>query len=341
MTSTNPHVIALDPGTVWFKEAYAAIDAPPDDAAEPLPEDQWPVDVPRTGIYGVVTPNVVALPEAGYRMYYTQILPRLGFPAGANDYNNSTTRILSAFSGDGMAWTPEAGVRLSSEQGGAGAFRVVSPEVVPLTDGSGRWRMYFECCPGPQSVASRLRSALSDDGGVTWTVEPGNRLAGDGSFNSPKLISLPDGRCRLYCGDRGRGIVSALSVDGGFSFDLEPGLRIAQESPYEALTAFAPEVLRIGLGGYRMYYAGYVAANRAYILSAVSANGLDWQKEAEPVVAPGGPLDGAKCSEMCVMERPDGAGYRLFYEACDGTAADERGVWRIAGASGASDEITA
>ena len=159
MTSTNPHAVARDPGTVWFKEAYAAIDAPPDDAAEPLPEDQWPVDMPRTGIYGVVTPNVVALPEAGYRMYYTQILPRLGFPAGANDYNNSTTRILSAFSDDGMAWTPEAGVRLSSEQGGAGAFRVVSPEVVPLTDGSGRWRMYFECCPGPQSVASRLRSA--------------------------------------------------------------------------------------------------------------------------------------------------------------------------------------
>ena len=332
MSEAIPHVVASDPGTVWIKDEDAAIDVPIDTAVDPAPEEQWPVGEERTGIYGVVTPNVVALPEGGYRMYYTQILPREGFPVGANDYDNSTTRILSAVSMDGLAWSPEAGVRLSAEQGGAGDFRVVSPEVVPLADKSGGWRMYFECNPGPQAVASSLRSAVSADG-LTWVVESGVRLGGDGSYNSPRLIFLNDGRCRLYCGDRGRGIVSALSEDGGLTFVLEPGLRIAQESPYEALTAFAPEVLSIEGGGYRMYYAGYSAANRAYILSAVSEDGLSWQKEAEPVVAPGGRWDAAKCSEMCVMEVS--GGYRLFYEACDGTAADERGVWRIAGATGA------
>ena len=79
-------------------------------------------------------------------MYYTQILPRMGYPAGANDYDHATTRILGAVSTDGVNWTPEPGVRLTPEQGGAGAFRVVSPEVVPMPDGSGRLRMYFESC---------------------------------------------------------------------------------------------------------------------------------------------------------------------------------------------------
>ncbi len=335
MAGAIPHGVTRDPGTIWSKDTAVAIDVPPDGIVDPLPEGRWPVEDTRTGIYGVVTPNVVALADGTYRMYYTQILPRKGFSAGSNDYDNSTTRILSAVSPDALVWTLEQGVRLSAAQGGAGNFRVVSPEVVPLSDGSGCWRMYYECSPGPQAMASSLRSALSEDG-LRWTIEPGVRMGGDGSYNSPRLIFLADGRCRLYCGDRGRGIVSALSEDGGFTFALEPGLRIPQESPYEALTVFAPEVLPLAAGGYRMYYAGYSAANRAYVLGAGSEDGLNWQKEAEPVIAPGGRWDGAKCSEMCVVEVPgEGApGYRLFYEACDGTAVDERGVWRIAGATG-------
>ena len=275
--TANPHSIAIDPGTAWTRDSAVAIDVPPDAAVDPLPEAQWPVEETRSGIYGAVTPNVVALADGSFRMYYTQILPRPGFPAGANDYDNSTTRILSAVSVNGLVWAPELGVRLSAAAGGAGEFRVVSPEVVPLPDGSGRWRMYFECCPGPQSGGSTLRSALSTDEGLTWAVEPGDRLGNGGSYTSPRLLFLDDGRCRLYCNAQGQGIVSAVSVDGGFTFELEPGLRIKQDLPYEALTVLAPEVLRIAAGGYRMYYAGYSAMNRAYVLSAVSDDGLNWR----------------------------------------------------------------
>lgn len=70
--------------------------------------------------------------------------------------------------------------------------------------------------------------------------------------------------------------------------------------------------------------------HRAYVLSAISDDGLSWQQDIGPVIAPGDHWDGAKCSEMCVVELPGEERYRLFYEACDGTAADERGVWRIA-----------
>ena len=339
MNQRLPHTVATDPGIEWVKDSVA-IDVPPDSESGPAPEGQWPVDAPRGGKYGAVAATIVEGDEdGGYRMYYTQIMPRPGSAQTANDYDNATTRILSATSPDCTTWTPEAGVRLSAREGGAGEFRVVAPEVVPIQDGSGRLRMYYECSPGRQEVASSIRSAISDDG-LKWTVEPGDRLSGQGgSYNAPRVLFLKDGTCRLYCSDRVEGIVSALSEDGGTTFRLDPGRRIVRELSYEALTAFAPNVLRIEGGGYRMYYAGYSDATRAQILTAVSDDGLKWDKHPEPVIAPGGRYDAAKCSEMVVIPLPTEPGqaprYRMVYEACDGTAADQRGVWRLLSATSA------
>ena len=334
------HTVATDPGTAWTKDAAVAIEAPPDADVDPRPEAQWSPHAPRTGVCGAVGPRVIALPSGGYRMYYSQILPRLGFPAGANDYDNSTTRILSAFSADGDVWTPEPGVRLSSQAGGAGEFRVVSSEVVPVGDGR-RLRMYYECCAGPQSVTNSIRSAISTDGGLEWRPEPGARweIAGR-NLSAPRIVFLSDGRCRLYCVERGLGIISAVSDEEGLVFESEPGVRVAQDGTYDSHAAFAPEILCVASDRYVMYYAGYSQPNRAYVLRAVSDDGLTWHKDSEPVLSPGpGGWDGAKCSEMCVIRLPQREGtaprYRMFYEACDGTAKDERGVWRIASATSA------
>ena len=339
------HTVDRDPGMSWVKDEQPAIEAPPDPetegAAGPAPEAQWPADSKRTGVCGAVSPNVIALEDGGFRMYYCQMLPRPGHPAGANDYDNCTTRLLSATSKDGLTWTPEPGVRLGAKQGGAGDFRVVSPEVAPLPDRPGRLRMYYECSPGSENGPSTLRSAISDDGGLEWTVEDGVRIDDpNGSFHAPRLIYLDDGRCRLYFSERGVGINSALS-DDGLAFEREPGVRLRGGSTYDAFTAFAPEVLRIRDGGYRMYFSGYSASTRAQVLGAVSEDGLSWRKEEKPVIPPGGRWDEAKASEMCVIAIPstDGKGeqYRIFYEACDGTAVDKRGVWRIAGATAAGN----
>ena len=116
------------------------------------------------------------------------------------------------------------------QQGGAGEFRVVSPDVAPAADGSGRLRMYFECCPSAGTEPSVLRSAVSTDGGLVWSVEPGVRFGAPGrSFMSARIVLLEDGRCRLYSGERGRGIVSALSTDGGLTFVEEAGLQVPVE----------------------------------------------------------------------------------------------------------------
>ena len=341
-SSASPLVqtVEADPGTVWSKETHVAIDAPPDSDTSPRPEATWPREELRTGRCGVVSPRILALPGGGFRMYYSQILPRPGFPEGANDYDNSSTRILSAFSADGKTWVPEPGVRLSPQEGGAGEFRVVSSEVVPVGDGS-KLRMYFECCEGSQAVTNSIRSATSSDG-LKWTMDPGVRVASEGhNYASPRIVFLDDGQCRMYLFDRGLGIISLLSRDG-LEFHQEPGLRIAQDGPHDSLCAFAPEVVRVAGSGYVMYYAGYSqvpesSASRADILRAVSEDGLTWIKQAEPVIAPGpGGWDAAKASEMCLIRLPgasnEAARYRMFYEACDGTAPNARGVWRIAAA---------
>jgi hypothetical protein len=328
--------VDVDPGIVWTKDACIAIEAPPDVDLDPQPAATWPRDAVRTGLCGAVSPRVLALPGGGYRMYYSQILPRPGFPGGANDYDHSTTRILSAHSTDGVVWAPEPGVRLSPQAGGAGEFRVVSSEVVPVADGS-RLRMYYECCTGPQSTTNSILSAVSTDGGLEWQLEPGSRLAQAGhNFSAPRIVFLDDGGCRLYVYDRGHGIISAVS-DDGLAFQPEPGLRIAQNGPYDSHAAFAPEIVRLAAGGYVMYYAGYRKSNRADILRATSPDGLIWKKSAEPVISPGPHgWDAVKSSEMCLIRLPSDQGhsrYRMLYEACDGTATGERGVWRIASAT--------
>ena len=340
VASPMVHTVDVDPGTLWSKESAVAIDAPPDSDTNPRPDATWPREDLRTGLCGVVSPRVLALPGGGFRMYYSQMLPRPGFPAGANDYDNASTRILSAVSGDGKTWVPEPGVRLSPQEGGAGEFRVVSSEVVPVGDGS-RLRMYFECCEGSQAVTNSIRSATSSDG-LRWTMDPGVRVESVcHNYASPRIVCLDDGRCRMYLFDRGQGIISLLSHDG-LEFHPEPGLRISQDGPYDSLCAFASEIVRVAGAGYVMYYAGYSQASdsqssRADILRAVSSDGLTWKKEAAPVIAPGpGGWDAAKASEMCLIRLPgtetEPPCYRMFYEACDGTAPNSRGVWRIASA---------
>lgn len=336
--SASPLVqtVDSDPGILWSKAAAVAIDAPPDSDTSPVPEAEWPHEARRTGLCGAVAPRAIALPGGGYRMYYSQMLPRPGFPAGANDYDNASTRILSAYSEDGVFWKPEPGVRVSPQQGGAGDFRVVSSEVVPASDGR-TLRMYFECCAGSQAVTNSIRSATSSDG-LAWTIDPGVRVQTEGhNYAAPRIVFLDDGGCRMYLFDRGHGIVSLVSGDG-LRFHPEPGVRIAQEGPHDSLCAFAPEIVRIAGTGYVMYYAGYHRPDHAAILRAVSRDGLAWQKHPDPVIAPGpGGWDAVKASEMCLIRLPKQGNqvqcYRMFYEACDGTAINSRGVWRIAAAA--------
>ena len=131
----------------------------------------------------------------------------------------------------------------------------------------------------------------------------------------------------LMAPDAENHIVSAVSSDG-LSFVEEPGVRIAQDGPLQTFAVYAPEVVRLGSGGWRMYYAGWQTDPvLGRIFSATSQDGLAWARDAGVSVDIGGPFDAEKCSEPCVIRLPDGR-VRMFYEACDANA-----VWRILSAT--------
>eukprot|EP01051_Picozoa_sp_SAG22_P017742 SAG22_NODE_2809_length_2190_cov_3.879484_3_plen_147_part_00 len=137
----------------------------------------------------------------------------------------------------------------------------------------------------------------------------------------------------------GNNIVSAVGDDGLF-FEQEPGVRVDRTTPEQSYRVYAPEVVRLAAGGFRMYFAGWCAADgdaslvggskfHGRIYSAFSDDGLAWVPDSgtTATIDRGGKHDTAKASEPCVIELPDGS-WKLFYEACD-----LAGQWRIASAS--------
>lgn len=298
-----------DPGTVWIKDEGVVIDV--DEGRDP---------------HRVLTPNVVALPGGGYRMYYYS-----GEPERRKD--GITGGIVSAYSEDGETWTRENGLRVDVHAPDA-ENRTLCPDVVFLPDGG--CRMYYQA----HSAADRgvvLSSASGD--GLRWTREEGIRFAVEGAVcGSPRCLPLGNGRWRLYCHEypdepsgtgihTGNHVISAISADG-LHFEREPGVRIEQESRLEDYAVYAVEVLRLRDGTYRMYYAGWSRdPMKGRIFSAVSNDGLNWAKDEGICLDNGGPHQGVKVSEPCVTRLPDGR-FRMFYEANDGAQ-----EWRILNAT--------
>ena len=162
-------------------------------------------------------------------------------------------------------------------------------------------------------------------------------LDGVWSYGTPRLIYLEDGRSRLYFHrythplnyeiNAGNHIISAISNDG-LGFSIEEGIRIAQETARETFSVYAPEVIRHGDGGYRMYYAAWTRDVPGGIFTATSSDGLTWIKDPEICIELDVPLDIDMVSEPCITELPDGRP-RLFYEA-----RDREGDCRILSATG-------
>lgn len=300
MTNTSPqqfHFAQTDPGLIWKKEHRVVVDA------DGFLDNFW-----------VLTPNVVRIPDGGYRLYYTGV-------SRERRAQNCLGYILSAVSEDGLHWQKEVGIRLDT-MSSAGEVWVYCPDVIPLPDG--RWRMYFQV--KSDSGWDQILSAVSADG-ILWTREEGARFFSDThDCGSPRCLILKDGRYRLYfhfSNSHERHILSAISKDG-LCFEREGEFCITRETEFESHTVYAPEVLRLGTGGYRMYYAAWSETPRhGRILSAFSEDGLIWKKAGVVCVDIGGVGQEIKVSEPCVMTLPDGS-FCMLYEACDA-----QGKWRI------------
>ena len=296
---TAVHYHEPDPGTEWVKDAAVAIEFNP-----------------LAPTSGALTPNVVAFSGGGYRMYYT------GFGPGITSDDHGG-HILSASSRDGSVWTNDPGVRVDIHPPDA-SQRTLCPDVVPIPGGG--YRMDYEArSPNAPTV---ILSATSDDG-LDWELEEGVRFGdGEWSYGTPRCVYFPTDQGLLYrlyfhhysyplvSGlDASNHIVSAESYDG-LNFEIEPGERIAQETERESMAVYAPDVVRLGDGTYRMYYAAWAEGIDGGVFTATSQDGLEWVKSPDPLLDLDGRWDGGMVSEPCVIELPDGRS-RIFYEAKD------------------------
>ena len=271
----------------------------------------------------ILTPNVIRLPSGGYRMYYLGCGPARTSPEAA-------AYILSAFSEGGCSWEKDSGTRVDVCP--PYGLCAMCPDVIPLEDGG--YRMYYEA--RAKDKPGVVLSATSADG-LQWELEQGVRFGSDNrSYGSPRCLYIddpslgPDYHFRLYFHrytygpflsglDAGNVIISAISKDG-LHFEQEDGVRIAQETERETFAVYAPEVIRLGDGSYRMYYPPWCDEFNGGIFTATSTDGLAWTKEPDVLIELGGCWDDNMVSEPCVIELPDGRS-RMFYEAKD---ADDR-----------------
>ncbi len=169
-------------------------------------------------------------------------------------------------------WTKDPGTRVSDGS---------VPYIHKLK--GGKFRLYY-------CGAGRILSAISSDA-LNFEKEAGVRIApADGvefMVCDAAIVELPDGRVRMYYkGANGPGgpgqalhkVFSAVSSDG-LSFQKE-GLRIDSEKTGDRGWASVPEAIKLPDGRVRIYYVSGDFEALGGTMSAISQDGLNFQKEA-------------------------------------------------------------
>jgi hypothetical protein len=189
-------------------------------------------------------PWIVRLDDGRYRLYY----------AVAIDEPTAWWGIVSWISDDGLQFTQEGGYRLE-------AYTPFQFCVVRNPDAS--WRMYW--LDQKQGLINNgggkaIKSAISTDGGWTFTQEAGERLtyAATGyevsGIGSCKVVLLANGSFRMYYtgydSDHGR-TLSALSSNG-LDFAREDGVRLDVLCPPEDFPGNVTPIID-ALGNYHTF----------------------------------------------------------------------------------------
>lgn len=172
-------------------------------------------------------------------------------------------------------WTNDPGTRISDGS---------VPYAYRLKDGG--FRLYY-------CGAGGILSAASADG-LNFEKEPGVRIAPAGGLGNAEsiicdatVIDLPDGKIRMYYkGSNGPGgpgqalhkVFSAVSSDG-LNFQKE-GMRIDSEKTGDRGWASVPEAVKLPDGRVRIYYVSGDFEAMGGTMSAVSQDGINFQKEA-------------------------------------------------------------
>ncbi|GAB6041821.1 sialidase family protein [Endothiovibrio diazotrophicus] len=192
-------------------------------------------------------PSVIRLEDGSFLMAYQSTTE------GSGGTQSST--IYLATSTDGVTFSGSS--TEPSVMPWSGGLEVRSPGLIQL-DGT-TLRIYYE------DYFSKLRSALSTDGGASWTPEGEIGLSGASglypSLDDPEIVRLASGEYRLYFAGTpvsevtdttaSRGDIYAATSTDGLNFTMEQGLQIAGSA---SRRVSSPDVLTLSSGGTRLYF---------------------------------------------------------------------------------------
>jgi len=203
--------------------------------------------------------------------------------------------------------------------------------------GGGKYRMFFS---SPEGSGTRgVVSATSSDG-LTWTADPGIRLANGTVAHA--VVHLADGRYRVYyekfpdnsnAPSERAAFYSAVSTDG-YSFTPEAGIRLTKGSGTDQDVAGMdfPTVVQLKDGSWLMAYDGHsgqhwtppaqggnggapaagTAASEAEIMWATSPDGLTWTKKGVAVDSHNATWN-AETASPYLVSWDDGTARLFFY----------------------------
>ena len=261
-------------------------------------------------------PWIIRLDDGRYRLYYAVA----DTPADPDWWG-----MVSWISSDGLSFTKEAGYRFEG-------YTLFAHCIVRNPDGS--YRMYW--LDQKQGSVNNLgykaiKSALSTDGGLTFTADPGERLTYSGTgyetngIGGGRVTLLGNGQFRMYyrgVSDYGR-MLSAVSSDG-LSFTREVGVRLDKLCPPES---GAPGITPVvdALGAFHTFTqavrcTGNYVNSKAGLFDGTSPDGLTISIDAAPFVQ-GYSKDGTlqnqvEPEDFTVVQTPEGLRvYFILYNA--------------------------
>lgn len=235
-------------------------------------------------------------------------------------YVRASSEVYSSRSADGLVFTEEAAVRLSSETLPALDIKVSSItglSILPID--AGGFRMAYSVLGSTGDYRLYTASSSAVEAGLTWTNETGTVLnAGTVGLKSPALVELQSGDWRLYWTQDVNGgndpadyrIYSALSSNEGRNFGAASQVLAGQE-------AREVSAVRLTNNRVRLYYSAPVVAQTTAttILSAMSTDALGTSFTVETGVRLSTPAPDGVSAPFVVRSTEAAPSYswRLYY----------------------------